>query len=86
MSESKTQEMTSGEWKGTLLGLGLVLSTGVLIESTPRGDYGQIATIIGCALVVGACCMVAVRIFSKKPACASVSLKAEVNTNGYARV
>ncbi|TXT28214.1 MAG: hypothetical protein FD131_3347 [Rhodocyclaceae bacterium] len=86
MSESQDQEMTSGEWKGTLLGLGVVLSAGVLIESTPRGDYGQIVTIIGCALVVGACCMVVVRTFSRNPAPSSVSLKAEVNTNGYARV
>ncbi len=78
--------LTLVEWTGTLLGLGLVIGVGVLIESTPAHDYGQILLILGAAVLVSAACMGAVCTFSKNRRVSRVPLKPEVDSNGYANI
>ena len=78
--------LTQVEWTGTLLGLGVVIGAGLLIESTPAHEYGQILLILGAAVLVSAACMGAVRTFSKNRRVRRVPLKPEVDSSGYANI
>ncbi len=84
--DTSARHLTRLEWSSTLAGLGLVIGAAVLLESAPRGDYGQILLILGAAMAVSVVCMVVVRTLSRKGRARSVALAPEVNTNGYARI
>lgn len=86
MIDHRAHRLSRPEWTGTLVGLGLVIAAAVLLESVPRGDYGQIMLILGAAMGVSVACMALVRTLSRKGRARSVPLEPEVHTNGYARI
>lgn len=86
MTNHSVTHLSNLEWTSTLAGIGVVISAAVLLESVPRGDYGQIMLILGAAMVVSVACMALVRTLSRKGRARSVPLEPEVNTNGYARI
>lgn len=84
--DTSARPLSRLEWTSTLAGLGLVIGVAVLLESAPRGDYGQIMLILGAAMGVSVACMALVRTLSRKGRARSVPLEPEVHTNGYARI
>lgn len=86
MTDQPSRPLSRPEWTGTLLGLGLVIGAAILLEEAPRGDYGQIALILGAAVGVSVACMAAVCTFSRKGRARSVPLEQEVNAHGYGRI